>query len=117
MDNKTTKQQAPRIGYPKMADFIGLEPQLAIFKRFGALNAENLLYMQAEIATLEEDLRSIVSGPDDSTNTQEAKNRDFAASWRLLQEAGPNSLQYRKRMELRERLKEYSETVPFSLPT
>ncbi len=108
MNRNHAPQQETRIGYPKMADFVGLEPQLAIFKRFGSLNAENLLYMQAEIAGLEEDLRLIVD--QDASTSNDKENRNFSVSWRTLQEAGSESLQYRKRMEIREKLKEYSET-------
>ena len=109
MSSKHVQPQETRIGYPKMADFVGLEPQLAIFKRFGSLNAENLLFMQAEIACLEEELRLIVAENGD-TDDKDDLNRRAATSWRLLQETGKNSVQWRKRSEIRERLKEYSES-------
>ena len=95
-----------RTGYPKLADYVALEPQLAIFKRFGALNAENLYYMQAEIASLEEELRQIIA---DDTKSRDRKVQQFSKSWRILQAAGENSAQWQKRMEIRVRLKEYSE--------
>lgn len=44
-------------GYPKLAAQMEILPELAIFRRFGALNAQNLLYMQAELTSLEEDLQ------------------------------------------------------------
>ena len=108
MNSKHAQPQETRIGYPKLADFVGLEPQLAIFKRFGSLNAENLLYMQAEIASLEEDLRLVVA--DDVSTSNDEASRKFATSWRILQKAGRDSIQWRKRMELREKLREYSES-------
>ena len=108
MSSQHARPQPTRIGYPKMADFVGLEPQLAIFKRFGSLNAENLLYMQAEIASLEEDLSLIVAS--DASTSNDKANRNYASSWRTLQEAGEQSAQWRKRMQIRERLKEYSES-------
>jgi len=43
-------------GYPKLAGQIELCPETAIFRRFGALNAENLLYFQAELVWLETEL-------------------------------------------------------------
>lgn len=95
-----------RAGYPKLADYVALEPQLAIFKRFGALNAENLFYMQAEIAGLEEELRQIVAKDAES---RDRKVQKFSTSWRVLQAARENSVQWQKRMEIRARLKEYSE--------
>ncbi|CAF9907535.1 MAG: hypothetical protein HETSPECPRED_007158 [Heterodermia speciosa] len=97
-----------RTGYPKLADYVALEPQLAIFKRFGALNAENLYYMQAEIASLEEELRQIIA---DDTKSRDRKVQKFSSSWRILQAAGGNSAQWQKRMEIRVRLKEYNEAL------
>jgi hypothetical protein len=43
-------------GYPKLAEQIGLRPELAMFRHFGALNAQNLLYYQAELVDLEAQL-------------------------------------------------------------
>jgi len=44
-------------GYPKLSYEIGRDPEMAIFRRFGALNAQNLLYLQADITLLEQELR------------------------------------------------------------
>ena len=96
-----------RAGYPKLADFVGLEPQLAIFKRFGALNAENLFFMQAEIAGLEEELREIIAN---DLKSKDRKVKKSSSSWRMLQAARENSAQWQKRMEIRERLRDYSES-------
>lgn len=43
-------------GYPKLARFIGERPGFAIFRRFSELNARNLLYLQAELLDIEEEL-------------------------------------------------------------
>jgi hypothetical protein len=43
-------------GYPKLARFIGERPGFAIFRRFSELNARNLLYLQAELLDVEEEL-------------------------------------------------------------
>ena len=40
-------------GYPKLAGYITSLPEVAIFRRFGAMNARNLLYLQAELTDLE----------------------------------------------------------------
>jgi hypothetical protein len=40
-------------GYPKLSRLMAFYPEVAIFRRFGALNAENLLYLQAELQDLE----------------------------------------------------------------
>jgi hypothetical protein len=45
------------VGYPSLAGQIELRPETAIFRRFGSLNAENLLYLQAELTSLERELQ------------------------------------------------------------
>jgi hypothetical protein len=44
------------MGYPKIAAQMGLIPETAMFRRFGALNARNLLYLQCDLASIEERL-------------------------------------------------------------
>jgi hypothetical protein len=39
-------------GYTKLAIQMGQYSEMAIFRRFGALNAQNLLYLQAELVQL-----------------------------------------------------------------
>jgi hypothetical protein len=41
-------------GYEGLAQLMGVYPELAIFRRFGALNLQNVLFLQAEITALEE---------------------------------------------------------------
>src|SRR5690242_19088228 len=43
-------------GYPMMAGRMSVLPEIAMFRRFGALNARNLLYLQNELVCLEEQL-------------------------------------------------------------
>ena len=43
-------------GYWKIADLMGSHTEFAIFRRFRSLNMQNLLYLQAEIIHLEEEL-------------------------------------------------------------
>ncbi|KAH4116562.1 hypothetical protein HBH47_166270 [Parastagonospora nodorum] len=43
-------------GYPKIAARMSLLPETGMFRRFGALNARNLLYLQGDLARIEEDL-------------------------------------------------------------
>jgi len=35
--------------YSKLASLMGPHPELAIFRRFSTLNAQNLLYLQTEL--------------------------------------------------------------------
>ena len=46
-------------GYPRLAGRMGEKPEVAIFRRFNELNAKNLLYMQAELHTLEQKLAEV----------------------------------------------------------
>ncbi|KAK4213972.1 hypothetical protein QBC37DRAFT_238366, partial [Rhypophila decipiens] len=46
-------------GYERLANWMSLHPELSIFRRFGSLYTESILYLQAEIAQLEERLRQI----------------------------------------------------------
>lgn len=101
-------------GYPKLACQMELRPEVAIFRRFGALNAENLLYFQAELAMLERDLRDRQS--EDSHYPDKAK---YASSWYQLSnskdrdEDSQLSLVYK----IREKLRLYSESSSAELAT
>lgn len=44
-------------GYPKLAERIAVLPETGIYRRFDALNARNLLYLQSELCTLEVEIR------------------------------------------------------------
>lgn len=43
----------PRGDYQKLSEFISPWPTLSIFRRFGALNVQNILLLQSELAYLE----------------------------------------------------------------
>ncbi|KAI0479761.1 hypothetical protein F4859DRAFT_529914 [Xylaria cf. heliscus] len=55
-------------GYTKLAEYMGQQPQLAIFRRFGTLANANLLYLQAEIAELELRLKDVQKQDRESSN-------------------------------------------------
>ncbi|KAK8246260.1 hypothetical protein HDK90DRAFT_461111 [Phyllosticta capitalensis] len=44
-------------GYPRLAERMGLQPELAIFRRFAFLNKLNILCLQAELSDIEEELK------------------------------------------------------------
>jgi hypothetical protein len=71
-------------GYPRLAAQIGLRPELAIFRRFGFLNAQNLLYYQAELSQLEKQLRQCQR--EDSMSRKDQKAR-YALNWYWLRES------------------------------
>lgn len=43
----------PPIGYPCLSEQMGIKPETLIFRKFVALNARILLYMEAELVDLE----------------------------------------------------------------
>ena len=45
--------------YPKLSEFMGSWSDVAIFRRFANLNAENLLFLQAELLHLEQELQDL----------------------------------------------------------
>ncbi|MCJ1369387.1 hypothetical protein MMC20_000598 [Loxospora ochrophaea] len=99
-------------GYPRLARLIGQKPEVAIFRRFGTLNAENLLFLQAELLTLERELRDIVT--DDLTSDDEQR-KSYSSSWWALKESSESKTadqaQWQKRKEMREKLKEYNSAL------
>jgi hypothetical protein len=50
---------SPIEGYPKLASHMGTYPECAIYRRFGSLNSQNLLYFQSELTHLELKLRRL----------------------------------------------------------
>ncbi|CAG8982356.1 hypothetical protein HYALB_00014055 [Hymenoscyphus albidus] len=57
-------------GYPILADMMGRVGEIAIFRKFGALNILNLMSMQAELLQLEDDLKDILEAFDGTTPKQ-----------------------------------------------
>jgi len=97
-------------GYPGLAKFIGqdLDQGLGIFKQFAELNARNLLYMQAELLCLEQEL-DVITYVDERGTDPSTKN--FARSvWEMRKP--PNRPQWDKVLEIRRKLKDYSMNLP-----
>lgn len=46
-------------GYPKLAERMAIARETAVFRRFSFLNALNLLYQQAELMDIEEELKDL----------------------------------------------------------
>lgn len=93
-------------GYPRLATQMGLVPESAIFRTFSALNARNLLYLQAELATLEKKL--LECELEDSNTIEKAR---YALDWFWLdrsQQVEAEPKQIRLVLEIRSKLKEYS---------
>ena len=99
-------------GYAKIASIMGSHPEVAILRRFGALNAQNLLYLQAELVALEQDLRAI-SAEDSTSNEQDRAN--YSRDWYTLRQSQNQTTgsedagkQWQTILLIREKLKEYS---------
>ncbi|CAN9389878.1 unnamed protein product [Alternaria alternata] len=94
-------------GYPKLAAKIAVQPEAAIYRRFGALNAQNLLYFQAELADLEERLGEQQALDNNATT---GRKSEYAKNWFSLQdsEVDGDTEQLDLVLKIRETLKEYS---------
>ncbi len=104
-------------GYPKLAVFQTSFPETAIFRKFGALNLQNLLYLQAQLSRLEVELREIAKEDLESEDPQRLQfNKDWWELSQASEEAG-NNIQWLKILEIRETLGVYSTSLPpWSMP-
>lgn len=95
-------------GYLKLSAFQGKFPEVAIFRRFAALNAQNLLLMQAELSHLELELNEIIL---EDCQSGDEKRRVYNQDWWTLNKAsqeGRSPAQMRKILEIRGKLQSYS---------
>ena len=95
-------------GYPKLAGHMGKYPESAIYRRFGSLNSQNLLYFQAELTHLEQKLRRLEAA--DLASTEEHRS-DYSKDWYWLNNSvfETNSEQLETFQAIRSKLKEYSQ--------
>lgn len=95
-------------GYKKIAEFMGQHPESALILRFSDINLQNILYLQAEIYGLREDLRTI-EVQNQTSSSEDMKN--FSLDWYTLAHTQDNdgmNQQWQKFGQLRKLLKEYS---------
>lgn len=96
--------------YPRLSEFMGLWPEMAIFRRFGALNAQNLLFLQAELAHLERELkktREREERRDDHKGllaqrswfelSQASEDGEYCPQWTIIQEIQSKLSDYSKK--------------------
>ena len=107
-----TRPAPPKMnGYSKLASLMGPHPEVALFRRFGSLNARNLMYFQAEIIHLEKQLEQYTQADNESTHPD---RQYYDRDWQSLMESGDaaepveNSAQWKTILKLRQALKEYS---------
>ena len=105
----------PAEGYDRLGRLMGELPETAIFRRFGALSAEDLLYRQAELVELENSLREYQKEDKESGHED---RQHYGFNWDLLQySANPNadegncSKQWETILKIREKLESYRESI------
>lgn len=101
-------------GYRRMALAMENMHRFAIFKRFGALNAQNLLYLQAELTVLEKRLEGYIEVDRrvEPPSVREKYDRDWETLKNSCEKEAAiehNDRQWSTFLEIREKLKEYSE--------
>lgn len=95
-------------GYPRLAVLQGTYPELAIYRRFSILNARNLLYLQAEIVDLEDQLNRYTI---EDLNSDETEKKKYSRNWfylSRLSEGDVHNSQWHTALQIREKLREYS---------
>jgi len=102
-------------GYAKLGLLMGEFPEHAIFRRFAALNAQNLLYFQAELVHLERKLRECAN-EDELSDKQ--RRKDYSKDWWSLSgsesqsdDIGEDSEQWKTCLEIRDKLQKYNEAL------
>ena len=103
-------------GYTKLAALMGKYPNVGMVSQFSALNIQSLLYMQAEVAELQQELHELEIENDRSENSDRVR---FSRSWKLLSSGEPSDgsdEQWKLVLLIREKFKQYSERYCFSSP-
>jgi hypothetical protein len=96
-------------GYPKLASLMGddrTDGHYLIFQKFESISAQNLLYLQAEIINLKESFDKIAELDSKSGDPRKQK---FTQDWELIS-SSTDSVQWKKWLEIRHKLKEYCKT-------
>ncbi|CZR56439.1 uncharacterized protein PAC_06327 [Phialocephala subalpina] len=98
-------------GYAKLGWLMGTFPDTAVMRRFSALSAQNLLYLQAELTSLEEDLRKYAAEDDESSHPD---RNVYSLNWLALKESnaedaeeGNNGSQWETMEAIRNKLEQY----------
>jgi hypothetical protein len=94
-------------GYPQIATIIAHNLEMLMVRRFRALNARNLLYLQAELVYIERRLFEC-----EKRDPRSHYSRDY--EWLMISVDGktPAGEQWKLIQEVRAKLKEYSILLP-----
>ncbi|OJD31506.1 uncharacterized protein BKCO1_4700067 [Diplodia corticola] len=101
----TRKQNHLPPGYPALAARMGLFPEKAIFRRFGFLNKLNILYLQAELMEIEDQLKCL-QGTD---SLKDGDEKFYATDWYCLNQ-GDNE-QLKLMLHARDKLDKYNTAI------
>lgn len=104
-------------GYHDLASVLSRYFGLGIFRRFGTLSTLNLLYLQAELTSLEEELKVLAHSDVECGNAGDLRRSFFAQDWKFLSKPLGNGdeKQWEKMLQIREKLKEYCK-LKYSIP-
>ncbi|KAK0109283.1 hypothetical protein ONS96_003103 [Cadophora gregata f. sp. sojae] len=101
---------SPVEGYPKLACHMGRYEQSAIYRRFGSLNSQNILYLQAELVHLERRLRRAENEDSASPDGNRSKySRDWY--WLNSYATDEGSDQWEIILNIRHMLKDYNNAI------
>jgi hypothetical protein len=96
-------------GYAQLSWRMTTNADLAIVRRFAALNTQNLLYLQAELRVLEKTLREAEC---ENCASDIGERKTYSRDWEKLSNAnaseGGDDKQWRIFLLIREKLSEYS---------
>ncbi|KAL4894553.1 hypothetical protein BDV59DRAFT_12675 [Aspergillus ambiguus] len=101
-------------GYDKLAALLSSDPGVQCFRRFTALNVKNLLYYQAQIANLNDELNDIIDDDKSLSSEYEEKKKYPFSVYHLeqsLKHHTSDSFQWEKFLELRELLAKYNQAL------
>ncbi|KAF2094721.1 hypothetical protein NA57DRAFT_45802 [Rhizodiscina lignyota] len=98
-------------GYTKIAALMSQYPESAIVKRFSDLNIQNILYLQAELVGLQQDLRRCEA---ENETSRDVEKEQLLLDWYTLsstRDGEEDNEQWQLALRIREKLKEYDEAV------
>jgi len=95
-------------GYPAIAQLMGNHDEMAIVRRFKELNMQDILYLQAEIIHLKDELRE-----RELQDKEDPEREHLAKDWWSLAHAEDEEGKYRwsTLLEIRKKLQEYNARV------
>lgn len=92
-------------GYAKVAQLMGSQEEFAILRRFRVLNMQKLLYQQAEIIHLEDEVNQLAK-----RDANHGERQFYVKDWWSLSQGGEEEdlEQWHKFLELSGKLEQYS---------